>query len=78
MVSPTTLDVRLPLMLTMDRMGLKKDGAPIEKYFKEVAYESAIPAFKAQLKEIGEAQGWTLEELQKRFSNKLWDEIIYS
>lgn len=62
----------------MDRMGLKKNGAPIEKYFKDVAYKDAIPAFKAELAEIGNAQGWTLEELQKRFSNKLWDEIVYS
>lgn len=66
------------LMLTMGRMGLKRNGAPIEKHFKEVAYKDAIPAFKAGLAEIGKAQGWTLEELQKRFSNKLWDEIIYS
>lgn len=61
----------------MDRMGLKKDGAPVEKYLKEVAYKDAIPAFKAELAEIGKAQGWTLGELQKRFSNKLWDEIVY-
>jgi len=65
-------------MLTVDRMGLRKNEAPIEKHLKEVAYKDAIPAFKAELAEIGKAQGWTLEELQKRFSNKLWDEVIYS
>ncbi len=65
-------------MLMMDRMDLKRIGAPIEKQLKEVAYKDAIPALKAELAEIGKAQGWTLEELQKRFSNKLWDEIIYS
>ena len=60
------------------RMGLKRNGEPIEKYFKEVAYKDAILEFKAQLAEIGKVQGWSLDELQQRFSNKLWDEIIYS
>lgn len=64
--------------LNIPRIGLRKDGAPIEKHLKEVAYKDAIPAFKQELAEIGKAQGWTIEELQKRFSNKLWDEIIYS
>lgn len=62
----------------LHRMGLEKDGAPIEKHLKEVAYKDAIPAFKEELTEIGKAQGWTLEELQGRFSNQLWDQIIYS
>ena len=59
-------------------MGLKKDGAPIQQHLKSVAYKDAIPQFKTELEQIGKAQGWTLDELQKRFSNQLWDEIIYS
>lgn len=44
-------------MLMLNRMGLKRNGAPIEKHLKEVAYKDAIPAFKARLAEIGKAQG---------------------
>ena len=60
------------------RIGLKKDGAPIQHFLKSEAYKDQIPAFKAQLADIGKAQGWTLEELQKRFSNGLWDDVVYS
>ena len=60
------------------RMDLKKDGAPIQHFLKTSAYKDQIPPFKAQLAEIGKGQGWTIEELQKRFSNGLWDEIVYS
>ena len=59
-------------------MGLKKDGVSMQQYLKHTAYKDQIPAFKAELTEIGKAQGWTLDDLQKRFSNQLWDEIIYS
>ena len=57
---------------------MKKDGAPIQQFLKSEAYKDQIPAFKAQLADIGKAQGWTLEELQKRFSNGLWDDVVYS
>ena len=60
------------------RMGLKKDGAPIQQYFKNKAYKDQIAAFKAELADIGKGQGWTLDDLQKRFSNQLWDDIVYS
>ena len=68
----------LTLVCEINRMGLKRDGAPIQKFLKEEAYKEQIPPFKERLAEIGKAQGWGLEELQKRFSNGLWDEIIYS
>ena len=45
---------------------------------KETAYKDEIVWFKEQLADIGQSQGWTLDDLQERFSNKLWDEIIYS
>lgn len=53
-------------------------GKPAKQYLKEDAYKDAIPKFKATLSEIGELQGWDLNDLQKRFSNELWDELIYS
>jgi hypothetical protein len=53
-------------------------GKPALQYLKEDAYKEAIPKFKATLADIGAVQGWDLDDLQKRFSNELWDNIIYS
>ena len=60
------------------REGLKADGVPIRQYLKETAYKDAIVDFKTELASIGKGQGWTLDDIQKRFSNELWDEIVYS
>lgn len=60
------------------RDGLDIGGMPARQYLKEVAYCEAIPEFRSVLKQIGEEQGWTLEELQAMFSNKLWDYIVFS
>ena len=56
---------------------VKIRGLPARQYFKTQAYKDAIPEFKAVLADIGKGQGWTLTDLQKRFSNELWDEIIF-
>lgn len=48
------------------------------QYLKTVAYRAEIVEFKAVLEKIGKRQGWSLNELQQRFSNKLWDEMIFS
>lgn len=53
-------------------------GRPAKQYLKEVAYKDAIPKFKATLTDIGVKQGWDLTDLQKRFSNELWDYMIYA
>ncbi|KAH7417155.1 hypothetical protein BKA64DRAFT_701940 [Cadophora sp. MPI-SDFR-AT-0126] len=53
-------------------------GKPARQYLKEDAYRDAIPLFKETLREIGEGQGWALEDIKKRFSNELWDYMIYS
>jgi len=45
---------------------------------KTVAYKDAIPEFKTALENIGTSQGWTLADLKARFSNKLWDDLIFS
>lgn len=51
---------------------------PWRRYLKEVSYKDAIPLFRELLGRIGALQGWTLEEARSRFSNELWDEIIFS
>lgn len=48
------------------------------KYLKEHGYKDQIPLFKAELEGIDAKQGWTLADIQGRFSNALWDDIIYS
>jgi hypothetical protein len=53
-------------------------GIPARQYLKEEAYKDAIPEFKSVLTEIGKAQGWELKDIQERFSNELWDYIIYT
>jgi len=52
-------------------------GLPARQFLKEVAYKDAIPEFKSLLAEIGEGQGWQLVDLKERFSNELWDYLIF-
>ena len=53
-------------------------GMSARQYLKTVAFKERIAEFKATLAEIGKQQGWQLEDLQKRFSNELWDDIVFS
>ena len=65
-------------MLTIPREMVEIRGLPAREYLKTVAYKDAIPEFKAALADIGAAQGWTLADLKARFSNELWDDMIFS
>ncbi|KAF2478349.1 uncharacterized protein BDR25DRAFT_330802 [Lindgomyces ingoldianus] len=47
------------------------------RYLKEVAYKDQIPEFKNALEEIGKQHGWTLAQLKNRYSNELWDKMIF-
>ncbi len=53
-------------------------GKPARQYLKENAYNDAIPKFREVLTGIGKNHNWTLDDAQKRFSNELWDYLIYS
>jgi hypothetical protein len=57
---------------------LQMGGMDARKYLKTVAYKDRLVEFKDTLAEIGGEQGWGLEDLQKRFSNELWDDIVFS
>ena len=48
------------------------------EYLRTVSYREAIPKFKRTLAALGKEHGWTLKDIQARFSNELWDEIVYS
>jgi hypothetical protein len=66
------------MKLMENRESINMRGKPARQYLKEDAYKDAIPKFKATLADIGQQQGWDLNDLQKRFSNELWDYMIYS
>jgi hypothetical protein len=57
--------------------GIRFRGMEAKHYMKEVAFASQIKEFKEALAEIGKGQGWTLDEIRGRFSNQLWDKIIF-
>ena len=58
------------------KMGPKKLDA--REYLHDNSYKDAIVDFRKTLTDIGKMQGWGLKELQARFSNELWDKMIYS
>lgn len=53
-------------------------GKPAREYLRTEAYKDVIPEFKATLAEIGKGQGWELDDIKERFSNELWDYLVYS
>ena len=58
------------------KMGPKRLDA--RQYLHDNSYKEAIVNFRKTLTDIGKMHGWGLKELQARFSNELWDKMIYS
>lgn len=52
-------------------------GQEARTYLKQVAYKDQIPEFREALGAIGQQHGWTLAQLKSRFSNELWDKIVF-
>ena len=54
-------------------------GAPLKAadWFRKVAYKEEIPMFMDALKKIGEAHGFTTDDLKMRFSNPYLEEIFW-
>jgi FAD binding domain len=71
-------DLNLRPHLAKEWFGLKFGGVDARKYLREHAFKDQIGEFKEIAGDIGKAQGWTLGDLKKRFSNELWDEVIFS
>ena len=59
------------------KMGLSGSQNEARAYLRTVSFEEAIGDFKQTLRQTGEQQGWTLEQIQGRFSNELWDNIVH-
>ena len=57
--------------------GLRMFGRPIEEYVREVAFADQIAEFKDAMAYIGRRHEYGLEDAQARFSNPLWDQVIY-
>lgn len=58
--------------------GLTMGGMPIEDYLPTVAYPDRLPEFAQGLSAVAEAGGYTLGDMQARFSNILLDQIFAS
>ncbi len=56
--------------------GLKVRNMEILDYLKQVAYKDQLPKFKKILQLIAEEQGFTLADMQSRFSNPLIDNLF--
>lgn len=53
------------------------DGKPWLDRLKNEDYKDAIAEFKQALSAIGKTQGWTLSDLKSRFSNDLFDQLLF-
>ena len=60
------------------KMGPSGSQVDAREYLRTVSYKEAISNFKQTLGEIGKQQGWALEQIQSRFSNELWDNIVHA
>ena len=54
------------------------NGRPWIEKLKNSDYKIEIAEFKEVLAQIGKQHAWTLNDLEKRFSNALFDELIFS
>ena len=59
-------------------LGQDKEKLPIQEYLRTVSYRDAITEFKKTLSDIGEVQGWGLDDIRARFFNELWDKMMFS
>lgn len=44
---------------------------------KEISYKKEINEFKKVLSKIGDEHGWTLSDIKERFSNDVYDRLIF-
>lgn len=64
------------LLIHFHRVAFKIDGKPWLDVAKH-DFRDAISEFKDTLGAIGKEQGWTLADLKARFSNDLFDKLIF-
>ncbi len=76
--TPMRLNVRPHWAKEWESLKMGPGRLDARQYLRTEGYREPIAEFKRTLGEIGERQDWTLRDLQARFSNELWDEIVYS
>jgi hypothetical protein len=54
------------------------DGKSARDYVRDVAFKTQFEKFQILATTIGALQGWTLADLHSRFSNELWDCLIFN
>jgi thiaminase len=64
--------------MCLHRHDFKVNGKPWIDKLRNEDYKKEIEEFKAILTKIGERDQWMLEDLQKRFSNEMYDKLIFS
>ncbi|TEA09874.1 hypothetical protein C8034_v011596 [Colletotrichum sidae] len=58
--------------------GYNVGGRPWFEKLKNDDYKEEIRKFLDVMEQIGEGHGWTLKDLKKRFSNEMFDELMFS
>ncbi len=56
--------------------GLTFNGLAANDYLKNVAYKDQIPVFQAALQKVALAGGYTLQDCQNMFSNRIFDDLF--
>ncbi|KAI5778452.1 hypothetical protein EDC01DRAFT_345122 [Geopyxis carbonaria] len=72
------LNVRPHWAKEWEKVQLGPPGQRVDakKWLKDVSYKDAIPEFRRVVGEIGQGQGWTVEETGERFGNGFWEEML--
>jgi hypothetical protein len=73
----TALHVQRCDLISHRRVAYKVDGKPWVDKLRDEDSKDAIVEFKETLSAIGSAQGWKLEDLRARFSNDLFNRLLF-
>ena len=76
--APMKLNTRPHWAKEWDSLKMGPRKLPARQYLREESYREPIVKFKETLEDIGKTQKWTLKDIQARFSNEMWDQIVYS
>ena len=76
--TPMRLNARPHWAKEWDSLKMGPEKVDARTFLREESYREPILKFKETLGDIGRGQGWSLEDLRKRFSNGMWDQIVYS
>ena len=76
--TPMRLNTRPHWAKEWDSLKMGAGKVDARAYLRTQSYRDPIIEFKQTLEDIGRRQEWTLKDIQARFSNEMWDQIVYS